>query len=149
MAIGITVILTSLLCRRKHNVGRQVAEQWVFGGVEVGTPQRRGFLVPVNRRDATTLLPVLQQYVVSDCCRPYYSYTTGSTGYRHLTVNRAFNFVDPYTGACTNHVECYWKNAKMRNKREGGTARTLLGSYLIEYIYGGTSSGGIHCRRFD
>ena len=75
---GVTVeIDESLFCRRKHNVGRQVTEQWVFGGVEVGTPQRRRFLVPVDRRDAATLLPVLQEYVlpgttaVSDCWRAY------------------------------------------------------------------------------
>ena len=129
----------SLFCRRKYNVGRQVTEQWVFGGVEVGTPQRRGFLVPVDRRDAATLLPVLQQYVlpgttvVSDCWRAYN--TVGRLGYQHLTVNHALNFVDPIPGACTNHVECYWKNAKMRNKREGGTARTFLDSYLIEYMW--------------
>ena len=59
----------------------------------------------------------------------------GLLGYRHLTVNYALNFVDPNTGACTNHVKCYWKNAKMNNKREGGTARTLLDSYLIEYMW--------------
>ena len=34
-----------------------------FGGVEVGTPRRRGFLVPVARHDAVTLL---QQYVCQD-----------------------------------------------------------------------------------
>ena len=75
---GVTVeIYESLFCRRKHNVGRQVTEQWVFGGVEMGTLQRRRFLVPVDRRDAAILPPVLQQYVlpgttaVSDCWRAY------------------------------------------------------------------------------
>ena len=129
----------SLFCRRKYNVGRAIAQQWVFGGLEVGTPARKGFLVAVPRRDAATLLPVIPQYVlpgstiVSDCWRAYN--TLPQLGYQHLTVNHNIQFVNPQNGACTNHIECYWKNAKMRNKRECGTARSQLDSYLIEYMW--------------
>ena len=137
---GIVVeIDESLFCRRKYNVGRAIAQQWVFGGLEVGTPARKGLLVAVPRRDAATLLPVIQQYVlpgstiVSDCWRAYN--TLPQLGYQHLTVNRNIQFVNPQNGACTNHIECYWKNAKMRNKRECGTARSQLDSYLIEYMW--------------
>ena len=56
-------------------------------------------------------------------------------GYQHLTVNHQIQFANPLNGACTNHVECYWKNAKLRNKTECGTARTQLESYLIEYMW--------------
>ena len=51
--------------------------------------------------------------IVFDCWRAYN--TVGLLGYRHLTVNHNLDFVDPITGACTNHVECYWKNDKMHN----------------------------------
>ena len=137
---GIVVeIDESLFCRRKYNVGRLVREQWVFGGIEVGTPDKKAFLVAVPRRDAATLLPIITQFVapgstiISDCWRAYN--TLGLQGYTHLTVNHSINFVDPNTGACTNHIENYWQHAKQRNKREYGTARTQLDSYLIEYMW--------------
>ena len=81
----------SLFCRRKHTVGRVVLEQWVFGGIKVGTPARKGFLVAVDRRNAATLLPILQQYVlpgttvVSECWAAYN--TIRQIGYQHWTVN--------------------------------------------------------------
>ena len=121
------------------NVSRAITQQWVFGGLEVGTPGRKGFLVAVPRRDAATLLPVIQQYVlpgstiVSDCWRAYN--TLPQLGYQHLTVNHNIQFVNPQNDACTNHIECYWKNAKTRNKRECGTTKSQLDSCLIEYIY--------------
>ena len=52
----------SAFVRRKHNVGHPVRTQWVFGGL--GTETQDGFLVAVDRRDADTLLPVLQEYVL-------------------------------------------------------------------------------------
>ena len=149
---GIVVeIDESLFVRRKHNVGRVVLEQWVFGGIEVGTPARKGFLVAVARRNAATLIPILQQYVlpgttvISDCWAAYNM--IGNIGYLHWTVNHQIEFVNPLNGACTNHVECYWKNAKLRNKTECGTARTQLDSYLIEYMWR-TQFGGNPFQKF-
>ena len=69
----------------------------------------------------------------SHCWRAYN--TLGLQGYTHLTVNHSINFVDPNTGACTNHIENYWRHAKQRNRREYGTARTQLDSYLVEYMW--------------
>ena len=96
-----------LLVCRKYNVGHLVREQWVFGGYDVAT--KVGFMVPVDRRDAATLLPIIQQYIapgttiISDLWAAYN--TIGTLGYQHLTVNHSLNFVDPTTGACTNHIE--------------------------------------------
>ena len=57
----------------------------------------------------------LMRYVLPfDCWRAHN--TIGLLGYRHLTVNHNLDFVDPITGACTNHVECFWSNDKMHNK---------------------------------
>ena len=51
----------SMFVRLKHNVGRPVASQWVFGGIDCNT--KEGFLVPVPRRNAATLMPILTRYV--------------------------------------------------------------------------------------
>ena len=80
---------------------------------------------------------LIQQYVlpgttiVSDCWRAYR--TIGLLGNHQLNfVDPNLDVVDPITGASTNHVECYWKNAKMC---DCGTAKTQLHSYLIEYMW--------------
>ena len=109
----------SLLVRRKYNVGHQVGEQWVFGGYDVA--DKVGFIVPVDRRDAATLLPIIQQHiapgttVVSDLWAAYN--TLGTQGYQHLTVNHTYNFVDPITGACTSPLKvCGKRRSKNTNK---------------------------------
>ena len=56
-------------------------------------------------------------------------------GFELLTVNHTYNFVNPYTGAHTQNAENSWKNAKMRNKRQHGTHRAMLGSYLCEWMW--------------
>ena len=106
----------SVFTRRKYNRGRLTMEQWVFGGIDTTT--RKGFLIPVDRRDANTLLPIIQDFilpgttVVSDCWSSYN--TVGNIGYTHLTVNHSVNFVDPVTHAHKNNVENMWMRAKRR-----------------------------------
>lgn len=123
--------------RRKYNRGRLVSQQWVFGGIDCSTKQC--FLVPVDRRDAETLLPVIIEYVlpgsiiVSDLWRAYSSLY--QFGYTHYTVNHSLHFVDPITRMNTNRVENLWMRAKMRNKREAGTSRRYLESYLVEFMW--------------
>ena len=62
-----------LLVRWKYNVGHQVEQQWVFGGVHLDT---NNVFMAVNH----------------------------------------FNFVDPNTGATTNHIESTWQKAKQKHK---------------------------------
>ena len=106
-----------LLVRRKYNVGHRLREQWVFGGYDV--EEKFGLMVPVDHHDAAMLLPIIQQHIVpgttiiSDLWAAYN--TLGTLGYHHLTVNHTYNFVDPTTGACTNHIESIWQKAKQKH----------------------------------
>ena len=52
----------SAFVKRKQHVGRVVKTQWVFGGRDTQTQDN--FLVAAENRDAATLLPILQQYVL-------------------------------------------------------------------------------------
>lgn len=126
----------TMISGRKYHVGRCVDQQWVFGGVERGT--NKCFAVLVERRDAATLLPVIQQHVapgttiVTDCWTAYRGIDSLPEGYQHQTVNHSRNFVDRNTGACTNGVESFWQKLKHPHKDRFGTSRDHLAAYLCE-----------------
>ena len=94
--------------RRKYNRGRQVSNQWVFGGVDRDT--RECFAILVERRDAATLLPIIHQYIrpgttiYSDEWPAYNSIANGPHPqlYIHQTVNHSQHFVDPITQTHTH-----------------------------------------------
>lgn len=48
--------------KSKYNKGRFIKTQWVFGGIDITT--RECFLVEVDQRDAATLLPIIEQYIL-------------------------------------------------------------------------------------
>lgn len=127
----------TLMTRRKYNVGRLIREVWVFGGIDCQTKQC--FLIEVSDRSAQTLMPLICEYVlphttvVSDCWAAYNQIQL--YGYDHKTVNHSRFFVDPVTRVNTNRVENMWMRAKRRHKRESGTTRTHLVSYLYEFMW--------------
>ena len=47
---------------RKYNHGSLVREQWVCGGIDTTT--KEGFMVPVARRNANTLIPIREEFVI-------------------------------------------------------------------------------------
>lgn len=102
--------------KRKYNRGHHVEGQWIFGGVE--RTSGNFFLVPVDKRDRETLIPIIQKYIlpgttiISDCWRAYNELK--NIGFDHYTVNHSKNFVDPQTGAHTNQIEGLWRHAKHR-----------------------------------
>ena len=56
--------------------------------------------------------------------------------FQHYTVNHRVNFVDPQTGATTNHVECMWRNAKEKfNVQRGPTNRDMVQDYMAEFMW--------------
>eukprot|EP00731_Ephydatia_muelleri_P021254 Em0013g981a len=107
--------------KRKYNRCRQVEGHWVFGGTERITGEC--FLVEVDRRDAATLLPLIQQHIrrgsiiYSDEWKAY-SRITATTGMSHETVNHSLHFVDPATGAHTQGVEAMWSSWNLVYKRD-------------------------------
>ena len=52
-----------------------------------------------------------------------------------LQVNHSVHFVDPDTQACKIHIENMWKNAKISHKARCGMQRSLLSSYLQEFMW--------------
>jgi len=53
----------SVVSSAKHaRKARRVPERWVFGGIDTTTKQ--SFMVEVARRDANTLLPLIQRHVL-------------------------------------------------------------------------------------
>ncbi|KCZ78338.1 hypothetical protein H311_00633, partial [Anncaliia algerae PRA109] len=127
----------SLFIRRKYNRGRIPREQWVFGAIDCR--KKESILVPVERRNANTLIPIILKYMmpgymfVSDAWAAYLNIS--NYGYSHFVVNYFENFVDPLTGMHTQRVENMWMRAKRRNKKECGTKNEPLEVYLFEFMW--------------
>lgn len=134
---GMTVeIDESLFVRRKNHHGRVLPQQWIFGGICRETGENFAFCVP--DRSSDTLLPIIRQsirpgsLIVSD---EWQGYNHVRQHFNHDTVNHSYYFIDPATGAHTQNVERMWRTAKERNKRQSGTARHMLDSYMCEYMW--------------
>ena len=97
-------------------------------------------MVPVPDRSAATLMPFIianirpGTTVVSDQWRAY-STIQNVPGLTHKTVNHSAHFVDPNTGANTQRIERLWKAAKERNKRQNGTQRHMIDSYMCDFLW--------------
>ena len=83
------------------------------GCLEWQTPAL-GLMIMVQRRDAATLLPIIQQHVRpgsivwSDEWAAYRRVQQLPSVAQHSTVNHSIQFVDPTTGVHTQNIESYW-----------------------------------------
>ena len=129
----------SLFTKRKNNAGRILPPQWIFGGLCRET--NNCFLIQVPDRRATTLINAIKDNIAegsiifSDSWRGYKSDELEQAGFEHFKVNHRFHFVDPHNGAHTQNVERMWGSAKWRNKKQRGTARQHMESYLAEFMW--------------
>ena len=122
--------------KMKYHRGHAIEGKWVFGAICQET--KTCFLVPVERRDKDTLLPIICAQilpgtrVMSDLWRAYNC--LNDEGYDHLTVNYSLNFVDPDTGAHTQGTENIWWGVK-RGLPRTGTSKERFDGYLQDYMW--------------
>jgi transposase-like protein len=111
----------------------------VFGGIDRDT--RECFAVTVEKRDAPTLLPIIQQFILpgttilSDQLAAYNNITSCPEGYEHKTVNHSLHFVDPVTHTHTQNIENMWMCIKRKKKQQMGQHRSLLSTHLGEFMW--------------
>ena len=123
------------------NISRQItiSTQWVSGGIDRDT--RECFAITVGRRDALTLLPIIQQFILpgttilSDQWAAYNNITSCPEGYQHQTVNHSLHFVDPQTHAHTQNIENMWMCIKRKKKQQMGQHSGLLATHLAEFMW--------------
>ncbi len=100
-----------------------------------------GYMEIVQRRDAATLLPIIQAHVApgtivhSDEWSSYRRVATLPPVASHQTVNHSLQFVDPVTGVHTQNVESYWQRVKHKIKRMKGCHAHQIPSYLDEFMW--------------
>ena len=101
------------------------------------------FLQLVQDRTIETLHPIIQQriapgtHITSDSWRAYDSIPNIPVNppYTHSAVNHSQNFVDPVTGTHTQSIESYWNRMKLKLKSMLGCKRSVLDSYLDEFMW--------------
>jgi len=96
--------------KMKYRRGRYIEGQWIFGGICRET--KAWLLVPVERRDKDTLLPIIHAHILPGTCAMSDTWKAydclQDEGYVHLTVNHSLNFLDPDTSAHTHGIENRW-----------------------------------------
>ena len=113
----------------------------MFGLADTSTTPATGFVQIVPDRRAVTLLPIIQAHVQpgtvihSDCWASYRRVSSLTNVASHSTVNHSIEFVNPVTGAHTQHIESYWNRIKIKLKRMRGVTEDQLPSYLDEFMW--------------
>ena len=127
----------SLFLKRKNNRGRNLERSWYFGGY--CQDQKNGFVVPVERRDSESLIPLIDMYVergsiIHSGERSAFN-CLSSYGWIHQTVNHSQHFVDPVTGVGTQEFESFWNQMKRKLRHFMCSQGDLQYDQVIEYMY--------------
>ncbi|GAA56069.1 hypothetical protein CLF_109822 [Clonorchis sinensis] len=132
----------TLISRRKNHAGRVLPHQWIFGRICRETTEVFMYAVPDRTATAAILMDTIQACIAPSSiiiCDIWASYqgiqTMIDMNYTQETVNHTESFVDPTTGAHTQTIESLWPIYKMQNKRQCGTHRSLVDSYLCEFVW--------------
>ncbi|KAF0772712.1 Uncharacterized protein FWK35_00006393 [Aphis craccivora] len=87
-----------------------------FGGVRYERETGNCFMVPIENRNATTLLAIIKEWIkpgttiISNCWKAYN--TLNNEGYIRMTVNHSYHFKDLETGVHSNTIESLWRHSK-------------------------------------
>ncbi|KAL4499241.1 hypothetical protein ABPG72_006827 [Tetrahymena utriculariae] len=87
--------------QRKYQRGRYLRnQQWLLGITERNNKQQRTILLPIQKRDSDTFIPLIKQFVspnsVLVCTNKWKGYNSLKRhDYRHKSVNHSENFVTP------------------------------------------------------
>lgn len=126
----------------QYNRGRRAArDALVFGIVTTEYTPARGLFQVVERRNAATLLLIIQRClkpgteVHSDDWAAYNRLVGLPNVSAHEVVVHAHNFVDPRTGVNTQEVESAWSQLKLGRNRRKGSRKEDLQSYLDERMW--------------
>lgn len=102
--------------RRKYHRGKRVDGTWIFGAVEVGSDEIRLAIIPNNKRDAPTMLRLIEKFisknavVVSDKASFYARIKElGHKEYHVVNHSKEFKNSDGYH---TNKIESYWRRSE-------------------------------------
>ncbi|XP_054589002.1 uncharacterized protein [Nothobranchius furzeri] len=126
--------------KRKYGRGRMAGgwkrRKWVFGMLGIKNQRKtRPILRLVEKRSRRHLVPLITLHVrigskvISDEWRAYR--VLPNLGYGHYTVNHSRWYVDPLTGAHTQHLERAWRSYKERIWRlRGNRNDSLLSEHL-------------------
>ena len=121
--------------KRKYNRGHRVKGQWVFGGIE--ETSRKCFLVPVERRNSATLIPIIEKWIlpgttiISDYWKAYD--VLSRKDFVHLKVNHSIEFKNQ-DGDHANKIEGHCRHAKL-SLLSFGCRKDMYSSYLAEFMW--------------
>ena len=108
--------------------------------MDTSTTPSIGCMEIVKKRNAETLLPIIQKVVIpgsiihSDEWKAY-SRIQSDLHFIHKTVNHSISLVDKKTNVHTQSIESYWNKQKRYIKAMLGCSRTQLNSYLAEFMW--------------
>lgn len=126
--------------RRKYHRGRQRNEVWLFGGIVRDSNPPALFIQPVRKRNAATLLPIVQQRVHIDTriiTDGWGSYSgLMELGYNHAVVNHSERFVSENDRTVhTQNIENVWRCLRRFLNSRTNYSRAHLKSYIGEFIF--------------